>query len=508
MGRESALLYKLLSVQLPEKVQSVLIELFGLCNEVEFDFVLALLLNQKQKAKLSEQEFYDFVKNETNLPDWILQESIDFAANKVEALALAFNVAEGEGVSVLKLYFDLEKANCVLNRTTYPVESMTFLDRVVFAKLICSKLRFRLDLEAVFKALAQRFSCSVAEASYSYSLWQNGAASFSEILAKSNLSIFPSDRKEEVVLVAKLRNKFASSCTDFLVNYKLNGYQSILVKQGAQIYLQLQNEICFDISSTNIGLELKDFEADFAFQGCLQLAANSRLDLELQSLISKLKSGKDAFQFQVNDVLLFTDISKKSTKIERQNSLENFFQKQVFQSVFLVENHVFENWTEVETYRKNASKSNAFGISVTSKNAVLKDFNYFLKADFFEIKAALMYVQKAGIMEDGVYSQFTFGVYTQQELIPIAKLSEGVKESDNQIIEDFVPKNTLDKIGPVKVLQPDLVGIIQFEDIVPSTRHKAKFKLINPVLKSIAKQSIRYNADTLKKVELMFNSKK
>ena len=58
-------------------------------------------------------------------------------------------------------------------------------------------------------------------------------------------------------------------------------------------------------------------------------------------------------------------------------------------------------------------------------------------------------------------------------LVPVAKAYSGLTDQEIQEVDRFVRKNTLDRFGPVRVVEPNQVFEIAFENVQKSSRHKS-----------------------------------
>ncbi|MGI9399811.1 MAG: cisplatin damage response ATP-dependent DNA ligase, partial [Rhizobiaceae bacterium] len=89
----------------------------------------------------------------------------------------------------------------------------------------------------------------------------------------------------------------------------------------------------------------------------------------------------------------------------------------------------------------------------------------------------LMYAQRGHGKRSGFYSDYTFGVWRDGELVPVGKAYFGFTDEELKKIDRFVRENTIERFGPVRSVRakPDhgLVLEIAFEGLARSTRHKS-----------------------------------
>jgi len=95
------------------------------------------------------------------------------------------------------------------------------------------------------------------------------------------------------------------------------------------------------------------------------------------------------------------------------------------------------------------------------------------KVDPFTIDAVLIYAQKGSGKRANLYTDYTFGVWDEGKLVPIAKAYSGLTDQEIIQVDSFVRQNTIEKFGPVRTVKPQLVFELGFEAIQRSKRHKS-----------------------------------
>ena len=95
------------------------------------------------------------------------------------------------------------------------------------------------------------------------------------------------------------------------------------------------------------------------------------------------------------------------------------------------------------------------------------------KVEPFTIDAVLIYAQRGHGRRASLYSDYTFGVWKDGELVPFAKAYSGLTDEEMRKVDAFVRRNTLQRFGPVRTVTPELVFELAFEGIQRSPRHKS-----------------------------------
>ena len=95
------------------------------------------------------------------------------------------------------------------------------------------------------------------------------------------------------------------------------------------------------------------------------------------------------------------------------------------------------------------------------------------KVEPFTIDAVLIYAQRGSGRRASLYTDYTFGVWKDGELVPFAKAYSGLTDEEIRRVDAFVRRNTLQRFGPVRTVKPELVFELAFEGIQRSPRHKS-----------------------------------
>lgn len=115
----------------------------------------------------------------------------------------------------------------------------------------------------------------------------------------------------------------------------------------------------------------------------------------------------------------------------------------------------------------------------------------------------LMYAQRGHGKRSGLYSDFTFGAWTDDgsTLLPVGKAYFGFTDKELAFIDRYVRENTTDRFGPVRSIRADaeqgLVFEIEFEGIGLSGRHKSGIALRFPRISRIRQDKPPREADTI-----------
>ena len=96
------------------------------------------------------------------------------------------------------------------------------------------------------------------------------------------------------------------------------------------------------------------------------------------------------------------------------------------------------------------------------------------------VDAILMYAQRGHGRRSSYYSDFTFGVWKEDETVPIGKAYFGFTDAELKKLDNWVRKNTIKRFGPVREVKRALVLEIAFDNLHTSPRHKSGIALRFP----------------------------
>lgn len=129
------------------------------------------------------------------------------------------------------------------------------------------------------------------------------------------------------------------------------------------------------------------------------------------------------------------------------------------------------------------------------------------KVDPMTIDAILMYAQGGSGIRANLFTDYTFGVWHGQEIIPIAKAYSGLDKEEIKELDRWIRQNTEEKFGPVRKVKPFYVFEIAFEGIQLSNRHKSGIALRFPRIARWRKDRQAQDSDTLEGIKKTFFEK-
>ncbi|WOI37923.1 cisplatin damage response ATP-dependent DNA ligase [Alteromonas sp. CI.11.F.A3] len=131
---------------------------------------------------------------------------------------------------------------------------------------------------------------------------------------------------------------------------------------------------------------------------------------------------------------------------------------------------------------------------------------YKWKRDPLVVDAVMMYAQRGHGKRSSFYSDYTFGAWQDEQLLPIGKAYSGFTDEELKKLDNWVRRNAIGRFGPVREVKKELVLEVAFDAVHPSNRHKSGVALRFPRIHRIRWDKPANEADTLINVKALIES--
>ncbi len=115
----------------------------------------------------------------------------------------------------------------------------------------------------------------------------------------------------------------------------------------------------------------------------------------------------------------------------------------------------------------------------------------------FVFDGVLLYAAPGHGRRSNLYTDYTFGVWHGEVLVPVAKAYSGLTDDEIRTLDKWIRSHTREKFGNVRSVEPVHVFELAFEGIARSPRHKSGIALRFPRIKLWRTDKRAVEADTL-----------
>ena len=113
----------------------------------------------------------------------------------------------------------------------------------------------------------------------------------------------------------------------------------------------------------------------------------------------------------------------------------------------------------------------------------------------------LMYAQRGHGKRSSYYSDYTFGCWREEELVPVGKAYFGFTDAELAELDRWVRNHTTNRFGPVREVEPGLVFEVAFDSVHRSKRHRSGLAMRFPRISRIRWDKPAEEADRLDALE-------
>jgi DNA ligase-1 len=488
-----------------EKV-AVMAEYFSTCSPSDGAWTVYLLTGRKLRQLVPTARLVGCALAQTNLPEWLFGESYDAVGDLAETIALLLPPPTSSSDVPLKEWVEerlmplraMTEEEQFTRLTSYWNE-LTMPERLVMNKIITGSFRVGVSQLLVVKALSK--ASGVDEATTAHRLmgdWKP-TSDFFKGLFEADTTDADVSRPYPFYLAHPLEQEpeALGDIFEWLAEWKWDGIRSQLIRRSGETFIWSRGEELISERFPEL-VEASAFLPDgTVIDGeILGWAEGEVLPFSLlQKRITRKSISKKMLEeipvaIMVYDILEFRgeDIRTKAMSERRQILTELLSpgaldaapscRGQLHPAFRVSPALLASSWPELAESRETSRELKVEGIMLKRANSAYgvgrrKGDWWKWKVNPFSIDAVLIYAQRGSGKRASLYTDYTFGVWSEGKLVPVAKAYSGLDDSEIRQVDDFIRKNTLEKFGPVRTVKPELVFEIAFEGIQKSSRHKS-----------------------------------
>ncbi len=169
---------------------------------------------------------------------------------------------------------------------------------------------------------------------------------------------------------------------------------------------------------------------------------------------------------------------------------------------------VSESWDALRNLRAGSRERNVEGLML--KRAASRYGVGRKRGDWWKwkiephtIDAVLIYAQPGSGKRASLLTDYTFGLWHDGELVPIAKAYSGLSNAEIAEIDRWIRRHTRERFGPVRHVEPVQVFELGFEALARSSRHRSGLAVRFPRMLRWRKDKTASEADSLETLQAM-----
>ncbi len=479
-------------------------------------WVIALFSGRRPKRAVNSTQLQNWCVELTGIPQWLFEESYHTVGDLAETIALlltstplllASPPTTNPGVPQIQsnksLSYYLEQLIAIekeseSTKKQFIISSwmnMNPSERFVFNKLITGGFRIGVSQQMMVNALARTAELEPAVIAHRISgNWDPSTTSFEDLLSQEKTTADQS-KPYPFYLAYAIEDEPNSlgSPDQWQAEWKWDGIRGQLVKRNNELFVWSRGEELITDKFPEYFI-LKDLLPNgIVIDGEIIPSVDGKpLPFALlQTRIGRKNVTKKHLQespisFFAYDILEYKgedwrerNLKERRTKLEE---LVNGIAHAVLRLSPVVE---FSSWQDLAETRNRSRDIGSEGIMLKRKNSTYQSGRkrgdwWKWKIDPLTIDAVMIYAQKGHGRRSNLYTDYTFAVKDGDKFVSFTKAYSGLTDKEFMEVDAFVKRNSLEKFGPVRTVNPELVFEIAFEGIAASKRHKSGVALRFP----------------------------
>jgi DNA ligase 1 len=500
-----------------EKV-AVLKNYFGDVPAEDAAWALYFLCGRKMPRVLNSARLRHWISEESKFPAWLVEECYDAVGDLAETAALL--LPENESALTLPLHGfiqtrlsplatlpDLAKKE-LLMRTWRELDSQ---ERLVWNKLITGSFRIGVAKTLVIRALAQVADIEPPVMAHRIAgNWQPTAQDFLRLLKPADNEV-ETARPYPFFLASPLEDQpqDLGEISAWQCEWKWDGIRAQLIRRRGEILVWSRGDEMVTETFPEVVEAGRALPDGTVLDGEI-LAWQSGAPLPFARLQRRLgrKIAGEKLRRQFPVVFIVYDLLewdgedwRNHSLTERREKLESIVV--TAQKKFLSQISTEETFETPDLFQTNEPKNFPLLISGVGRQ---RGNWWKWKIDPLVLDAVLIGAQRGHGRRASLYTDYTFGVWSAEKLVPVAKAYSGLNDDEIIAVDEFVRKNTLEKFGPIRSVKPGLVFELAFEAVQESNRHKSGIALRFPRISRWRHDKKIADADTLETVRALMKN--
>jgi DNA ligase-1 len=505
-----------------EKV-AALVDYFGSAPSTDAAWAVHFLTGRRPKRLVGSRKLAAWAAEEAVIPKWLFEESYHAVGDLAETITLV--LPDDGASSELSLAHWVEERLLRLRGEDDDVQREALVgawreldrkERFVWNKLITGSFRVGASQRLVIRALAE--VSGVEEGVIAHRLmgaWDPTPEFFKRLIAPDTRDADVS-RPYPFFLAHPLEAEPASlgDLQEWIAEWKWDGIRAQLIRRAGRTFLWSRGEEllagCFPEVEETGGLLPEGTVIDgellpWVGGGPLPFA-------QLQRRIGRKNLGRKILD-EIPAVLVAYDLLEEGGMdirplplSERRSRLAVLVESLPAAGRLILSPAVSAaDWEALTEARRAARETGAEGLMLkrlSSEYGVGRRRGdwWKWKVDPLTVDAVLLYAQPGSGKRAGLFTDYTFGIWEGNHLVPFAKAYSGLTDEEIRKVDAFVRRNTLEKFGPVRTVKPELVFELHFEGIQRSTRHKSGIAVRFPRMARWRTDKKAEDADTIETV--------
>ena len=494
---------------------------------------LYLLTGRRTKRPVNVTKLGQWAQEFAGISDWLLGECYDAVGDLAETLAKltqspppqVVRLGEGGwGERSGSLSYWIERRFLPLRDMTEEEQRRTIqqawmeLDepgRFVWNKLITGSFRVGVSQDLVVRAISQASGNEPASIAHRLMGDWNPTPEYFESLLREEADAHDPSHPYPFALAHPLQSgpETLGDLGEWQAEWKFDGIRCQLIRRQGQTFLWSRGEEPIGEKFPEVAAQGDHLPDGTVLDGEIMAWRNGPLPFaELQKRIGRKEVGKKLLAEVPCALVGFDllewkgqDIRRRSLSERRESLLECASLLALSPAFAISEEIAAETWKQLAELRAQSRERRVEGLMLKRRDSPYpvgrkRGQWWKWKIEPHTVDAVLMYAQRGSGIRASLYTDYTFGIWKDGALVPLAKAYSGLDNREIQELDQWIRGHTLEKFGPVRTVEPFHVFELAFEGIQLSKRHKSGLAVRFPRILRWRRDKTPEQADTFEMV--------
>jgi DNA ligase-1 len=462
-----------------------------------------VLIGNRLKRTVGPAQLRKWLHEESHLPDWLVEETYASVGDLAETIALLVPSTEGVAapdislaewltgrIAPLGLLDDIERRRQIVGWW----HELPYRECFLVNKLLTGSLRVGVSRALVTRALSESLDQPRIQIERALiGAWEPSAAFWGNLCRNEHNSDVAQPYPFYLASQLEISPERLGSRDGWLAEWKWDGIRGQIVRREGRCVVWSRGEEIVTERFPEIVSSAQLLPDGTVLDGEVLAGASDRVlpFSSLQQRIGRRKLSpamlKDVpVRFVAYDLLEFAGIDWRPRPLrERRDQLERVIAAAASPALAVSAVVDGESWESLAAARAQARARHVEGIMLKRWDAAYgagrqRGAWWKWKIDPYVFDAVLLYAAPGHGRRSNLYTDYTFGVWRDAELVPIAKAYSGLKDEEIRRLDGWIRKNTREKFGTVRSVEPEHVFELAYEGIARSPRHKSGIALRFP----------------------------
>ena len=498
---------------------------FGSAPAADAAWAVYLLAGRRPKRLLQTRLLREWTAEETGYPLWLVESTYAAVGDLAETVALLLpDPAEPEADADVALHTWMEQRIPALRRLDEAERRRRVIgwwhavpaeQRFLLNKLMTGGFRVGVSQRLVVRALAQHTGLERERIAHRLTgQWQPSAAFFEALVAHAEQPV-DAGRPYPFFLASPLEDGPAAlgDLQDWIAEWKWDGIRAQLLRRAGQTFVWSRGEEPLDGRFPEIEAAAETLAPGHVLDGeILAWADGGPLPFSrLQRRIGRLQPGKRIraeapVVFRAYDLLEADGRDIRGEPIESRRERLATLLADAPATLQCDRAVTAADWDALDALRSQARARRTEGFVLKRRGSPYRVGR--TRGDWWKWKiaphtldAVLLYAEPGHGRRSNLLTDYTFGVWHEDTLVPVAKAYSGLVQQEIEQLDRWIRRHTRERFGPVRSVEPAHVFELACDGVQRSSRHKAGLTLRFPRIHRWRHDLAAAEADRLDDVE-------